>query len=227
MKKLEFGPDFLWGCATASYQVEGAIAEDGRKPSIWDTFCNQMGTIKNSDSGKFAADQYHRYKEDAKMIRDLGFQAYRFSIAWPRVIPDGKGDVNQKGLDYYISLCKELKENGIKAVATLYHWDLPQALQDQGGWDNRETAYAFAAYSKVCFEALGPYIDQWITLNEPYCTSYLGYLYGVHAPGIKDPNQAFRSVHHLNLAHGLAVQEYRNLKLDAPIGITLNPSMPP
>ena len=226
MQKLDFNQDFLWGCATASYQVEGAIEEGGRKPSIWDTFCNTQGAVKNGDSGRFAADQYHLYKEDVKLIHQLGFQAYRFSIAWPRIIPDGTGEINQQGIEYYKNLCLELKKYGIKAVATLYHWDLPQVLQDDGGWDCRKTAFAFSDYAKACFEYLGAYVDQWITLNEPLCSSYLGYLNGVHAPGIQDAKQAFRAVHHLNLAHGLAVEEYRKLGLQAPIGITLNPAMP-
>lgn len=226
MQKIEFNKDFLWGCATASYQVEGAIDEDGRKPSIWDTFCSKEGAILQGDDGRIAADQYHRYKEDVQLMSDLNFQAYRFSIAWPRIIPDGRGAVNQKGLQYYINLSKELHSKGLKVVATLYHWDLPQALQDEGGWAVRSTAYAFAAYAKVCFEELGPYVDQWITLNEPFCSAYLGYLFGEHAPGIKDPEQAIKAVHHLNLAHGLAVSEYSKLGLEAPIGTVLNPSLP-
>ena len=226
MQTIEFDKDFLWGCATASYQVEGAIEEDGRKPSIWDTFCDKMGTIKNCDSGRFAVDQYHRYKEDVALMNELGFQAYRFSLAWPRIMPDGTGSVNKKGIDYYVRLSKELHSKGMKVVVTLYHWDLPQVLEDKGGWANRETAYAFASYAKTCFEELGPYVDQWITLNEPWCTAFLGYLYGEHAPGIRDPEKAFKAIHYLNLAHGLAVQEYKKTNLKAPIGITLNPNMP-
>lgn len=226
MQKIEFDKDFLWGCATASYQVEGAIDEDGRQPSIWDTFCKKDGAILHGDDGSIAADQYHRYKEDVQLMSELNFQAYRFSIAWPRVLPEGRGEVNQKGLAYYINLCKELHRKGIKVVATLYHWDLPQILQDEGGWAVRSTAYAFADYAKVCFEALGPYVDQWITLNEPFCAAYLGYLYGEHAPGIKNPQKAFQAVHYLNLAHGLAVKEYKKSGLRVPIGTTLNPSLP-
>jgi len=226
MNTLHFDTDFLWGCATASYQVEGAIAEDGRVPSIWDTFTGKPGTIMGGDDGRFAADQYHRYKEDIALMAELGFQAYRFSIAWPRIIVDGEGTVNAAGLEYYINLCKELHRYGIKSVATLYHWDLPQYLEDQGGWANRDTASAFARYARVVFEQLGPHVDMWITLNEPYCAAYLGYLKGIHAPGIKDPEKAFRAVHHLNLAHGLAMQEYRKTKLTAPIGTVLNPSLP-
>ena len=226
MQKIEFDKDFLWGCATASYQVEGAIDEDGRQPSIWDTFCKKDGAILHGDDGSIAADQYHRYKEDVQLMSELNFQAYRFSIAWPRVLPEGRGEVNQKGLAYYINLSKELHRKGIKVVATLYHWDLPQILQDEGGWAVRSTAYAFADYAKVCFEALGPYVDQWITLNEPFCAAYLGYLYGEHAPGIKNPQKAFQAVHYLNLAHGLAVKEYKKRGLRVPIGTTLKPSLP-
>lgn len=226
MNKLHFDSDFLWGCATASYQVEGAITEDGRVPSIWDTFTNKLGTIMGGDDGRFAADQYHRYKEDVALMAELGFEAYRFSIAWPRIIIDADGTVNEKGFEYYINLCKELHAHGIRSVATLYHWDLPQYLEDRGGWDNRATAYAFAHYAKTVFEHLGSHVDMWITLNEPFCTSYLGYLQGIHAPGIKDPKKAFNAVHHLNLAHGLAVQEYRKTQLTAPIGTVLNPSLP-
>jgi len=226
MQKVVFDKDFLWGCATASYQVEGAVEEDGRKPSIWDTFCDQPGAILNGENGRITTDQYHRYKEDVGIMDEFGFQAYRFSIAWPRILPEGRGEINIKGVEYYKNLCNELHAKGIKAVATLYHWDLPQILQDEGGWPNRETAFAFEEYASVCFEYLGSYVDQWITLNEPFCTAYLGYLIGVHAPGLKDPEKAFAAVHHLNLAHGLAVQAYKKSGLIAPIGITLNPLMP-
>jgi Beta-glucosidase/6-phospho-beta-glucosidase/beta-galactosidase len=153
MQKIEFNKDFLWGCATASYQVEGAIDEDGRKPSIWDTFCNKAGAILHGDDGRIAADQYHRYKEDVQLMSDLNFQAYRFSIAWPRIMPNGRGEVNQKGLQYYINLSKELHSKGLKVVATLYHWDLPQALQDEGGWAVRSTAYAFAEYARYVLKS--------------------------------------------------------------------------
>lgn len=226
MQRVEFNKDFLWGCATASYQVEGAVEEDGRKPSIWDTFCKKEGAVLNGDNGDVATDQYHKYKEDVSLMDELGFQAYRFSIAWPRIIPDGRGEINQAGVAYYKNLCDALHEKGMKAVATLYHWDLPQTLQDEGGWTNRDTAYAFAAYAKACFEQLGSHVDMWITLNEPFCSAYLGYLYGEHAPGHTDAREAFDAVHYLNLAHGLAVKEYRKIGLDKPIGITLNPVAP-
>ena len=220
---MDFPNDFLWGCATASYQVEGATEKDGRTPSIWDTFAKKPGAVEAGNDGSVACDQYHRYEEDVELIASLGFEAYRFSIAWPRIIPDGIGAVNPKGVDYYVRLCKALHAKGIKAVATIYHWDLPQSLQNAGGWPERRTAYAFAEYAKACFSELGPYVDQWIRLNEPWCSSYLSYLYGEHAPGHQDMNEALRSVHHLNLAHGLAMAEYKKSGLTAPIGITLNP----
>ena len=220
---MDFPNDFLWGCATASYQVEGATEADGRTPSIWDIFAKKPGAVEAGNDGSVACDQYHRYEEDVELIASLGFKAYRLSIAWPRIIPDGVGAVNPKGVDYYVRLCKALHAKGIEAVATMYHWDLPQSLQDAGGWPERKTAYAFAEYAKACFKELDPYVDKWITLNEPWCSSYLSYLYGEHAPGHQDMNEALRSVHHLNLAHGLAMAEYRKSGLTAPIGTTLNP----
>lgn len=222
---MSFPKDFLWGSATSSYQVEGAVTEGGRTPSIWDTFSRQKGAVLHGATGDIACDQYHRYEEDIQLMKTLGFQAYRFSISWSRILPDGVGKVNKEGVDYYKRLSGELHAQGMKVTATLYHWDLPQVLQDRGGWPNRETAYAFGEYAKTCFEHLGEYVDQWITLNEPWCSSYLGYLYGEHAPGLKDQDLAFKALHHLNLAHGLALKEYRHSGLLAPIGITLNPMM--
>ena len=226
MQQVQFDKDFLWGCATASYQVEGAIEEDGRKPSIWDTFTKIPGKVMNGDDGAVAVDQYHRYEQDIQLMADLNFQAYRFSIAWPRIMPDGVGEVNMQGVDYYIRLSKALKSKGLEVVATLYHWDLPQVLQEKGGWAHRETAYHFQAYAEACYEHLGPYVDRWITLNEPFCAAYLGYRTGEHAPGIQDEEKANKAVHHLNLAHGLALQSYRATGLKSPIGTTLNPIMP-
>lgn len=226
MQQIHFDKDFLWGCATASYQVEGATTEGGRKPSIWDTFSQIPGKVLHGDDGSVAVDQYHRYEEDIQLMADLNFQAYRFSLAWPRIIPDGVGAVNPEGIDYYIRLSKALRAQGIEVVATLYHWDLPQVLQDKGGWERRQTAYDFQAYATACYEHLGPYVDRWITLNEPFCAAYLGYLTGEHAPGYKDFDKATKAVHHLNLAHGLAMQAYRKSGLTAPIGTTINPIMP-
>lgn len=223
---LEFPKDFVWGCATSSYQVEGAVDADGRGTSIWDTFCKIPGAVYAGESGSVAVDQYHRYVEDIDLMRSLGFRSYRFSIAWPRIIPDGRGGVNDKGIAYYRNLCEALHRAGMTAVATLYHWDLPQSLEDEGGWTVRSTAEAFGRYAEVCFDMLGDVVDQWITLNEPFCSAYLGYLHGIHAPGKKDLSSAMNAVHHLNLAHGIAVKAYRSKGLSAPIGITWNPQAP-
>ncbi|MDR2743509.1 MAG: beta-glucosidase [Treponema sp.] len=226
MHTLDFPEDFLWGTATASYQVEGAGHEGGRGESIWDTFARVPGAVCCGENGEIACDQYHRYKEDIALIAELGFKSYRFSIAWPRIIPAGSGKVNPEGVAYYKELIRELHRQGIKAAATLYHWDLPQTLQNKGGWAERSTAEACAEFAKVCFAEFGEEVDQWITINEPFCIAYLGYLWGVHAPGIKDIDQAVKSVHHVNLAHGLMVNAYRKTGLTAPIGITWNPSTP-
>ncbi|MDR2363081.1 MAG: beta-glucosidase [Spirochaetaceae bacterium] len=226
MQKLDFSEDFLWGTATASYQVEGAGHEGGRSESIWDTFARRPGAVYGGENGEIACDQYHRYKEDIALMAELGFRAYRFSLAWPRIIPGGTGTVNPPGLAYYRALCEELHKYGIQACATIYHWDLPQSLQDRGGWTERSITDAFVEYAKVCFDGLGDLVDQWITINEPYCVAYLGHHTGVHAPGIRDINQAVKAVHHINLAHGLAVKAYRETGLRAPIGITWNPSTP-
>ncbi|MDR2794068.1 MAG: beta-glucosidase [Treponema sp.] len=226
MHKLEFPEDFLWGTATASYQVEGATHEGGRSESIWDTFCRVPGAVYAGENGDIACDQYHRYKEDVALIAKLGFQSYRFSIAWPRVLSNSTGAVNKEGIAYYRNLCAELHAHGIQACATLYHWDLPQVLQDKGGWAERFIVDAFVEYAKVCFAELGDCVDQWITMNEPLCVTFLGYLWGVHAPGIKDPVQTAGAVHHILLAHGATVREYRRTGLKAPIGITLNLNTP-
>ena len=206
---LQFPAGFLWGVATASYQVEGAAAVDGRGPSIWDAFCRRPGAVTHGHNGDVACDQYHRYPEDVELMRRLGVGAYRFSLAWPRIFPAGGGTPNPAGFDYYKRLLDELQGAGIAAAVTLYHWDLPLALQDAGGWANRDTALRFADYAEHCFRALGDRVDTWFTLNEPYCSAILGYLEGVHAPGIRDRAAAYCAVHHLNLSHGLAVQAYR------------------
>lgn len=220
----DFPVDFLWGSATASYQVEGAASEDGRTPSIWDVFSKTPGKVYSGESGDVAVDQYHRYKEDIALMKKIGLKAYRFSISWSRVIPKDDNVVNKAGIDYYINLCKELVRNGIKPVATLYHWDLPQYLEEKGGWRNRDTAYAFASYADVCYSYLGEYVDMWITLNEPWCASYLGHYYGEQAPGYKDITLLPAVIHHLNLAHGLAVVKFRERGLKSQIGITWNHS---
>jgi beta-glucosidase len=226
MHTLDFPEDFFWGTATASYQVEGAGHEGGRGESIWDTFARVPGAVYCGENGEIACDQYHRYKEDIALIAELGFKSYRFSIAWPRIIPAGTGAVNPEGVAYYKDLIRELHKQGLKACATLYHWDLPQVLQDKGGWAERSTAEACAEFARICFAELGEEVDQWITINEPFCIAYLGYLWGVHAPGIRDRDQAVKAVHHVNLAHGLMVKAYRESGLKAPIGITWNPSTP-
>ncbi|MBW3091846.1 beta-glucosidase [Bifidobacterium sp. 82T10] len=220
---IAFPQGFTWGTATASYQVEGAIHEDGRTPSIWDTFCAKPGTISDGSSGEFACDQYHRYRDDIALMKQLGIGAYRFSVAWSRIVPQFGGPVNQTGIDYYLRLLDALREAGIKPVVTLYHWDLPQYLEDRGGWADRDTALRFADYAGALARAFGDRVDTWTTLNEPWCTAYLGYGSGVHAPGIKDFGKALRAVHHLNLAHGLGARAVRAELGDAAnVSVTLN-----
>ncbi|MFZ5825465.1 MAG: GH1 family beta-glucosidase [Bacillota bacterium] len=222
MALYQFPKDFLWGAATASYQIEGAAFEDGRGESIWDRFCRTPGKVFQYDNGDIACDHYHRYKEDVALMANLGLQTYRFSIAWPRIFPTGSGAPNQKGVDFYRRLVEELQAKGIKPAATLYHWDLPQALEDQGGWRNRETAYRFEEYADYMFRALGDSVPMWITHNEPWCASFLSHALGHHAPGMTDWHAGFTTAHHLLLSHGLAVQAYRALGLKGQIGITLN-----
>ncbi len=218
-----FPRDFLFGSATASYQIEGATAEDGRGPSIWDTFCQTPGKVLDGDTGDVADDHYHRWPDDIALMRELGLGAYRFSIAWPRIQPTGRGPVNQPGIDFYSRLVDGLLANGIAPVATLYHWDLPQPLEDAGGWPVRDTALRFADYAEIMATALGDRISTWTTLNEPWCTAYLGYASGVHAPGRTEPAAAMAAVHHLNLGHGLAGRAVRGvLGDDAPASVTLN-----
>jgi len=224
--KLNFPKDFLWGISTASYQVEGAAYEGGRETSIWDVFARKPGAVYAGENGDIACDQYHRYKEDVALMAKLGFKSYRFSLSWVRIIHAATGEVNKAGVAYYRALCAELHHYGIEACATIYHWDLPQLLQERGGWAARSTALAYAEYAKACFRELGGCVDRWLTLNEPFCIAYLGYYAGVHAPGIKDAAQAVNAVHHLNLGHGLAVSAYRKTGLAAPIGITWNMSTP-
>jgi len=226
MYKLDFPDDFVWGTATASYQVEGAGHEGGRGECIWDTFSRKPGAVYAGENGAVACDQYHRYPEDVAIMAELGFNSYRFSIAWPRVMPTGTGKVNAEGIAYYRRLCEELHKNGISTCATIYHWDLPQPLEDAGGWTNRSIVSAFEEYAKVCYKELGDVIDTWITFNEPYCIAYLGHLMGVHAPGYRDLQKALNVVHHVNLAHGVAVKAYRATGLTAPIGIVWNPNAP-
>jgi beta-glucosidase len=220
---LEFPPSFVIGSATASYQIEGAVHEDGRGPSIWDTFSHTPGRTVNGDTGDVADDHYHRLDEDLDLMQDLGLDAYRFSIAWPRIQPLGSGAWNPKGLEFYGRLVDGLLARGIRPVATLYHWDLPQALEDRGGWADRDTAYRYAEYAAHTVEALGDRVHTWTTFNEPWCSAYLGYGSGAHAPGRTDGAAALAAVHHLNLAHGLAVPEIRRAATNDPeLSITLN-----
>jgi len=220
---LAFGPDFVIGSATASYQIEGAAREDGRGPSIWDTFSHTPGRVWNGDTGDVADDHFHRRESDLDLMAELGLQAYRFSIAWPRIQPTGAGAVNPAGIAFYSRLVDGLLERGIRPIATLYHWDLPQTLEDAGGWPARDTAHRFAEYAARTAEALGDRVHTWTTLNEPWCSAYLGYGSGAHAPGRTEGAAALAAVHHLNLAHGLAVQEVRRAATNDPeASITLN-----
>ncbi len=217
-------PDgFVIGAATAAFQIEGAAREDGRGPSIWDTFSHTPGRVWNGDTGDIADDHYHRWQSDLDLMVDLGLESYRFSIAWPRIQPTGSGAVNPAGIAFYSRLVDGLLERGIRPIATLYHWDLPQALEDAGGWPVRDTAYRFAEYAARTVEALGDRVHTWTTLNEPWCSAYLGYGSGGHAPGRTSGADALAAVHHLNLAHGLAVPEIRREATNDPdVSITLN-----
>ncbi|MCM8746175.1 GH1 family beta-glucosidase [Thermomicrobium sp. CFH 73360] len=223
-----FPDGFLWGTATAAYQIEGAVHEDGRGLSIWDTFSHTPGKTFEGHTGDLACDHYRRWPEDVRLMQELGTPAYRFSIAWPRVFPKGAGVVNERGLAFYDRLVDALLEAKITPFVTLYHWDLPQALQDQGGWAERATAEAFAAYADVVARRLGDRVRYWITHNEPWVVAYLGHYQGVHAPGIQDLATAVRVSHHLLLSHGLATQAIRAASRQAQVGITLNlsPVMP-
>ena len=219
---LTFPPGFVWGAATASYQIEGAAREDGRTPSIWDTFSHTPGKTLGGDTGDVACDHYHRFREDIGLMKDLGVNAYRFSVAWPRVQPGGSGPANAKGLDFYRRLVDELLANDITPWVTLYHWDLPQELEDAGGWPARDTAARFADYAMLVHGALGDRVRHWTTFNEPWCSAFLGYASGVHAPGRQHAPDALAAMHHLLLGHGQAVQSIRAADPGAQLGITLN-----
>jgi beta-glucosidase len=213
---------FLWGAATSSYQIEGAIHEGNRGVSIWDTFSQTPGKVKNSDTGAVAIDHFHRLEEDVQILSELGVNSYRFSIAWPRLFPHSGGDVEPSGINFYNRLIDSLIAKGIEPIATLYHWDLPQYLEDLGGWANRSTATTFADYARVCAIEFGDRVTQWITLNEPWCVSFLGYYTGVHAPGIQDANAAIASAHHTALAHGYATRAIKQVRPEAQVGLTVN-----
>jgi beta-glucosidase len=222
MTQLHFPDGFLWGAATAAYQVEGAWDVDGKGESIWDRFAHTPGRIKDGSTGDVACDHYHRWREDAALMQELGLRAYRFSIAWPRILPRGRGQVNQRGLDFYRRLVDALLERQIVPFATLYHWDLPQSLEDAGGWPERITAEAFAEYADVVSRALGDRVKHWITLNEPRCFCALGYQLGIHAPGREEPRAALAAAHHALLAHGLAIPVLRQNSPGAEVGIALD-----
>lgn len=220
---VRFPDGFLWGTATAAYQIEGAWNEDGKSPSIWDTFCRQPGKIKDASNAETAADHYHRYQEDVQIMADLNMNAYRFSISWPRILPDGRGRVNEKGLDFYDRLVDTLLNKGIRPFVTLYHWDLPQALHDQGGWTTREIVNAFAEYARIVAARLGDRVTDWMTHNEPSVISLLGYFTGEYAPGEINPMGTFQCAHHLFVSHGLATQAIRATAARKPeIGIVLH-----
>ncbi|HKO25924.1 MAG TPA: GH1 family beta-glucosidase [Solirubrobacteraceae bacterium] len=218
-----FPPGFLWGASTSAYQIEGAVHEDGRGQSIWDTYSHTPGKVQGGDTGDIACDSYHRLDEDLNLLSELGVDGYRFSIAWPRIQPSGHGPVNERGLDYYRALVVGLRERGVMPVATVYHWDLPQALEDSGGWACRDTAQRFAEYAQLVAQALGDHVAMWITMNEPQQAANQGYRVGTHAPGKTDYELAAAATHHLLLGHGLALEAMRSaLPGRTAVGISLD-----
>ncbi len=219
---VEFGPEFLFGVATASYQIEGAWNEDGKGESIWDRFSHTPGKIVDDSTGDIACDHYHRYEEDIKLLKRLGVDAYRFSISWPRIFPEGRGRVNEKGLDFYRRLIESLRENAIRPVVTLYHWDLPQTLEERGGWGSEETVEAFKEYAHFLFRIFREEVELWITHNEPWVTAFLGHSEGRMAPGKQDFALALRVSKNLLLSHAHAVSIFREEGIRKPIGIALN-----
>ena len=219
-----FPEGFLWGAATASYQIEGAVREDGRQPSIWDTFSHTPGRVVGGDTGDIAVDHYHRWPQDVALMRDLGIAAYRFSVAWPRVVPDGIGAVNARGLDFYDRLVDGLLEAGIEPWLTLYHWDLPQALQEEGGLTHRDVAGAFGEYAEAVARRVGDRVRNWITINEPFCAAFLGYWWGIHAPGETSRAAGLAAAHNLLRMHGTAVDVIRDTVDGGQVGISLNPT---
>jgi beta-glucosidase len=227
-KKFKFPMDFVWGAATASYQIEGAWNEDGKGESIWDRFCHTPGNVQDGDTGDIACDHYHHWEEDLNAMKKLGLKAYRFSTAWPRVLPGGRGVINEAGLDFYSKMVDRLLKLEIEPYVTLYHWDLPQKLQDEGGWTSRAVVDAFVEYADVVSRALGDRVKNWITFNEPWVSAFIGYEHGHHAPGHTDLHEALAASHHLLLSHGVAVPIIRRNCPGANVGITLNltPQMP-
>ena len=222
MTTYTFPHNFIWGAATASYQIEGAWNEDGKGESIWDRFSHTSNKVTGGHTGDTACDHYHRYEEDIELMHRLGLKAYRFSTSWPRIIPSGRGKVNLKGLDFYDRLVDAICAANLDPFLTLYHWDLPQALQDQGGWENRDTAYAFVDYAAIMVKRLGDRVKNWSTFNEPAVVAFVGNLYGEHAPGFKDEGIAYRVAHNVMVAHGLGVQAIRNANSSLKAGIVLN-----
>ena len=220
--RAAFPSTFVWGTATAAYQVEGAAAEDGRGESIWDRFSATPGNVANGDTGAVACDTYHRYAEDIRLMRELGIGAFRLSVAWPRILPEGRGRVNQAGLDFYDRLVDDLLAGGLDPYLTLYHWDLPQALEEKGGWPVRDTVDAFTEYTEVVVARLGDRVRHWITQNEPWVISWLGYGLGVHAPGRQSERDALAAGHHVLLAHGRAAEVIRREAPSAEVGITID-----
>ena len=225
MTRIAFPDDFLWGTATSAYQIEGAWKEGGKGESIWDRFARTPGRIKDGSTGDVACDHYHRRHDDVALMRRLGLNAYRFSLSWPRILPAGTGAANPAGLDFYSRLVDDLLDAGIAPLATLYHWDLPQALEDLGGWANRDVAGWFSDYAQVVVKHLGDRVRLWATLNEPQIFAVLGYLVGEHAPGITDPTRFFPASHHVNLAHGDAVAAIRAAAPGVQVGPALQ--LPP
>ncbi|WLR53355.1 GH1 family beta-glucosidase [Bacillus tianshenii] len=219
---VNFSKDFIFGTATSSYQIEGAVRDGGRTPSIWDTFSEIPGKVLNGDTGEIACDHYHRLEEDVELIKSLGVDSYRFSIAWPRIFPK-EGEYNPEGMEFYRELSIKLREAGIKPFVTIYHWDMPQWAYEQGGWVSRNSVQWFKEFAEKCFIELNDYVEMWITHNEPWCAALLGYHQGVHAPGHKNMDEAVRAAHHIMLSHGEVVKLYKEeLKLHKAIGITLN-----
>ena len=219
---MNFPPDFLWGAATSSYQIEGAANEDGRGPSIWDVFSKTPGKVANGDTGDVANDHYHRYPEDIAIMKEIGLQGYRFSFAWPRLFPNGDGAREERGFAFYDRLIDSILGAGIEPLATLYHWDLPQSLQDQGGWVNRDIVNRFADYSSAVVERFGDRIQKFTPINEPWVVAWLGYGIGIHAPGIKDRASAFAAAHHTVMAHSASTQAMRSVRSDILTGPVLN-----
>ena len=214
-----FPDTFLWGAATSAYQIDGGSNEDGRTASIWDTFSHTPGKTTRGDNGDIACDHYHRWAEDVELIADLGLSAYRLSISWPRLQPGGAGRLNPRGVAFYRALLEGLRSKGVRAFVTLYHWELPQELEDAGGWPERDTAHRFADFAAITVEALGDLASDWITINEPWCQAFLGYESGIHAPGRRSLPDAVAAAHHLNLAHGLAVSAIRAARGGTKLGI--------